>query len=155
MLDERRGQRRPRRQRLAQRAHGCGPRVVGPLAERAPGGAPPFARIEPEADERRHEAAGGAALQVERGELAGIGIAHDEEDVEDAQRAAALDPLQGAEQPALELGARAEGVDHQLDPRRAGLVVVLHPHERSSGSRPAMRAPTLRARDRRGITRPG
>ena len=45
------------------------------------------------------------------------GSRSDEEHVDDAQRAAALDPLERADEPALELGAGAERVDHQLDPR--------------------------------------
>ena len=66
-------------------------------------------------------------------QLAGLGVAADEERVEDAQRASALDPLQGADEPALELGVGAEPVEQELrGGEREGGTVDLVGHDETS-----------------------
>ena len=74
----------------------------------------PFARVEPEAEQWRHERPFSAPATLDRDKLGGVGIAHDEQHVEDPQGPAALDPLDRADQPALELGSRRESIDEQL-----------------------------------------
>ena len=54
------------------------------------------------------------ALQVDRQELTGVGIARDEDRVDDPQRASALNPLERTDQPTLEVGIRAKSVDKEL-----------------------------------------
>jgi hypothetical protein len=51
---------------------------------------------------------------LERLQLAGLGVAADDNRVEDAQRAPVLDPLQRADQLAPELGIRPKSVEQQL-----------------------------------------
>ena len=59
-------------------------------------------------------AAGATAAQVHCHELAGPRFASDEQRLEDAQRATALDTLEDPHQPTLEAGSGPEAVDEQL-----------------------------------------
>ena len=61
-----------------------------------------------------HNPARALALQVDRHELSGVGIGGDEKRLEDPQSPSALDPLQGAQELAFEVGARSEPVGEQL-----------------------------------------
>jgi hypothetical protein len=74
----------------------------------------PFARVEAEAEKRRQERALVTPASLDRDELRRFGIAHDEQHVEDSQGPAALDPLDRADQPALELGSGRESVAERL-----------------------------------------
>ena len=71
------------------------------------------AGLEPKADQRRDDAAA-VSTEIDRNELAGLLIARYEKRLEDPQRAAALDSLQSADQPALEVSARPESVHQEV-----------------------------------------
>ena len=58
------------------------------------------------------------APEADRVEVPGFGVALDEQHVEYAQRAAALDPLQRADELTLEIGVRPKSVDQQLSRRQ-------------------------------------
>ena len=83
---------------------------AGRLAERALGGPAAPGGVEPEVEQRAHDPAG-VAVQSHGHQLAGGGVPLHEQHVEDAQRASALDPLESADEPALEVRVRAESVD--------------------------------------------
>ncbi len=68
----------------------------------------PFARVEAEAEQRRHQRALAAPTSLDRDKLRRFGIAHDEQHVEDSQGPAALDPLDRADQPALDSAPGAD-----------------------------------------------
>ena len=69
--------------------------------------------IEPEIEQLGGETAC-AALEVDRHQLSRCLVCCYEEHIEDAQRAAALQPLEGADQLALERGARVESECQEL-----------------------------------------
>ena len=113
VLEEDDGHRFARRELRAEVAQ----RRARVAAQRALGGAAASVGVQAELDERRDEPAGSACAYLDGAQLAGLGVALEEERVEDAQRAAALDPLQSTDQLALELGVRAEPVEQELGVR--------------------------------------
>jgi len=88
---------------------------VGP--ERALGGPTPLALVEAEVEQGRHHPSGTVAVQVDGVEVARLGVAPDEEHVEDPQRAAALQALESADEAAFEVRLRSEAVEEQLPHR--------------------------------------
>src|SRR4051794_3113309 len=105
----------------AERADRVGRDAARVLAERLLGDPPALRQVEPEAEQLRHDRPGAVAAQAHRRELARLGVGLDEERVEDAQRAARLDPLKGTEQLPLERGIRAERIRQELRRGRAHL----------------------------------
>ena len=103
MVDEHRGHRGARLQRFPELLDLLA-RDITRIGERVLSRPASSCRIESEVEQRPNDAAG-VALQADRGQLAGLGVPLDEGDVEDAQPASALDPLQRADQPPLEAGA--------------------------------------------------
>ena len=63
------------------------------------------AQVESEAEQGGRDAARALALQIDRHQLSVLSIGGDEEGLEDPQCAPALDPLQGAQELAFEVGA--------------------------------------------------
>jgi hypothetical protein len=96
---------------LAERLSGDA-RPIGP--ERTLGRTASLCGVETETEQRGDDAGGAVALQLDRHELTGIGIARHEERVENPYRTSTLDPLQRADEPALEVGVRSEPVDEEL-----------------------------------------
>ena len=89
-------------------------RVACVGVEGALGRTAPLGLIEPEAEQRRDEAAGPAAVQIDGFELAGLRIPSDEQRLQDAKRAARLDALERPDEAPLVLRTWAEGVEQQL-----------------------------------------
>jgi hypothetical protein len=79
----------------------------------ARGRACPLRRIEPEAHQAGDKAALAAAATGERGQLAGSGVAGDDQELGDTKRTAAEHPLEHAQQPAFVLGLGREAVREQ------------------------------------------
>ena len=127
MVDEHGRQRAARLQRRAELAHD-----LGFAAQRALGGATALALVQTEVEQRRHHPAGAVAVQVDGVDVARLGVAPDEQHVEDPQRAAALQALQSADEAAFELGLRSEAVEDQL------------PHESSVTDAPRPRLTRMR-----------
>ena len=109
MLDEHRGDRGARRERVAQRAQ-----LVPAGGQRLLGRPAPLVLVEPEADQRLDQAARPAAAQVDGGELAGLGVARDEQGLDDPERVTGLHALERAHEAALEAGVGGEAVEEQL-----------------------------------------
>jgi hypothetical protein len=83
-------------------------------AQRALGRMAALALVEAEVEELRDEPAGAAAAHVDGVQLAGLGVAADEERLDDAQCTPALGPLERADQLPLVLRCRGESVEQQL-----------------------------------------
>ena len=106
--------------------------TLGVAAQRALGGPTALALVQTEVEQGRHHPAGAVAVQVDRVDVARLGVAPDEQHVEDPQRAAALEALQSADEPAFEVRLRSEAVEQQL------------PHESSVTDAPRSRFTRMR-----------
>ena len=76
--------------------------------------APPFAGVQPEAEDRRDKAPGAPAVQPDRAHLAGVGGAPHEQRVDDPQGASALHALERTDELPFEGRIRPEAVQQEL-----------------------------------------
>jgi YrhK-like protein len=114
VLHEQRDHGGARLQQRPQLSEEVGEVTVRTALEGALGRAASGRRVQPEVEQRRHGPIRPIGPQIDRDELARVGIARDEEPVEDAQGALDLDPLERADQLALEIGVGAESVHEEL-----------------------------------------
>ena len=111
MLDEHRGQRGPRLQYRAELAQELRGGAGGECLLRD---AATLGLVQAEPEQRPDHPARTLGVQVDGDDVAGLGVAPDEEDVEDPQGAAALHAFEGTNELALESGPGAESVQQEL-----------------------------------------